>query len=326
MTAKKTLATALFGILAANVLHVSGAAAQEYPAKPVSFIVHSSPGSGTDVTARTIANILEKEKLVRQRVVIENKTGGSGAVAISYVAGKTADPYTIWIVAANVVIGQPLRAKMKVTYKDFTPIAMLAKDPSIIAVRADSPYKTVKDLVTAAREGPKPIIAGVASVGGAGHITTAMLATGAGVKFSHVFFKGGAEAVVALLGGHVDFVAENPSEVFPLLQAKQLRLIGTATERRLADFPEVPTLKELGINAVFEIGRGVFGPKDIPRDVVRYWGTALEKMVKTPAWKKYVQDHQMVESFMNDAELARFLDDMAGPLTQTMTSLGLLKE
>jgi putative tricarboxylic transport membrane protein len=326
MAVKNLLALSLSVIVVAGIAHAPIAAAAEYPDKPVSFIVHSSPGSGTDVTARTMANILEQEKIVRQRVVIENKTGGSGVVAINYVMGKTGDPYTIWIVAANVVIGQPMRAKMKVTYKDFTPIAMLAKDPSVIAVRAESPFKTVKDLIAAAKEKPKGIIAGASSVGGAGHITAAMFATGAGVQFGHVFFKGGAEAVVAALGGHVDFVAENPSEVFALAQAKKLRLLGTATDRRLATFPDVPTLRELGIDAVFEIGRGVFGPKDLPRDVVKYWGAALEKMVKTPAWKKYLQDHQMVETFLNDGEMAKFLDDMAGPLTQTMTSLGLLKE
>ena len=322
----KPLGAILPGIFLAGIVHGAVALAADYPVKPVAFIVHSSPGSGTDVTARTLANILEQDKIVPQRAIIENKTGGSGAVAINYVASRAGDPYTIWIVAANVVIGQPLRAKMKVTYKDFTPIAMLAKDPSVIAVRAESPYRTVKDLVAAAKEKPKGIIGGASSVGGAGHITAAMFATGAGVQFNHVFFKGGAEAVVAALGGHVDFVAENPSEVFALAQAKKLRLLATATERRLATFPDVPTLRELGIDAVFEIGRGVFGPKDIPRDVVKYWVVAMERMVKTPAWKKYVQDHQMVETFLNDAEMAKFLDDMAGPLTQTMTSLGLLKD
>jgi len=313
-------------LVAAFLSAASVASAQDYPVKPVTFIVHSAPGSGTDVTARTIADILEKEKLVRQRVVVENRSGGSGVVAINYVASRAGDPYTIWIVAANVVIGQPLRAKLPVTYKDFTPIALLAKDPSVIAVRADSPYKSVKDLVAAARSGPKPLVAGVSSVGGAGHVATTMFASSAGVKFSTVFFKGGSEAVVALAGGHLDFVAENPSEVFPLLQAKQLRLIGTATEKRLADFPDVPTLRELGINSVFEIGRGVFGPKDIPREVVRYWGAALEKMAKTPAWRKYLQDNQMVEAYLNEADFARFLDESAAPLVQTMTSLGLLKE
>jgi putative tricarboxylic transport membrane protein len=99
-------------ILSACIVPATIVAAAEYPAKPVSFIVHSSPGSGTDVTARTMAAILEQEKIVSQRVVIENKTGGSGVVAINYVMGKTGDPYTIWIVAANVVIGQPMRAKM----------------------------------------------------------------------------------------------------------------------------------------------------------------------------------------------------------------------
>jgi len=326
MNTRHVIAPALAAIVVAGLAHATVTAAADYPAKPVSFIVHSSPGSGTDVTARTMANILEQEKIVNQRVVIENRTGGSGVVAINHVASRTGDPYTIWIVAANVVIGQPMRAKMKITYKDFTPIAMLAKDPSVIAVRAESPYLSIKDLVAAAKAKPKGIIAGASSVGGAGHITASMFATGAGVQFSHVFFKGGAEAVVAALGGHVDFVAENPSEVFALAQAKKLRLLGAATERRLATFPDVPTLKELGIDAVFELGRGVLGPKDIPRDVVKYWVAALDRMVKTPAWKKYVQDHQMVETFLNDAELAKFLDDMAGPLTQTMTSLGLLKE
>jgi putative tricarboxylic transport membrane protein len=319
--APRRVVLALYGTLAMAL----PAAAAEYPSKPVSFIVHSSPGSGTDVTARTLAQVLEREKILPQRIVIENRTGGSGLVALNHVASRPGDPYTIWIVAANVVIGQPLRAKANVTYKDFTPIAMLAMDPSVIAVRADSPHRTLKDLVSAAREKPNAVVAGVASVGGAGHITAAMFAMEAGATLNYVFFKGGADAIVAAMGGHVDFVAENPSELFALAHAKKMRLLATATDKRLASFPEVPTLKELGLDVKFELGRGVLGPKDLSRDIVAYWNVALEKAVRTPEWKKYVNDHQMVEMYLDAAEWTRFLDEAAAPLVRTMTTLGLLK-
>ena len=315
------IALAFYGAMVAAL----PAAAAEYPSKPVSFIVHSSPGSGTDVTARTLAQILEREKILPQRVLIENRTGGSGMVALNHVASRAGDPYTIWIVAANVVIGQPLRAKANVSYKDFTPIAMLAMDPSVLAVRADSPYRTLKDLVSAAKEKPNAVVAGVSSVGGAGHITSAMFAMEAGATLNYVFFKGGSDAVVAAMGGHVNFVAENPSELFALAHAKKLRLLATATDKRLASFPDVPTLKELGLNVKFELGRGVMGPKDLSQDIVKYWTSTLEKAVRTPDWKKYVNDHQMVEMYLNDVEWTRFLEDSAAPLVQTMTSLGLLK-
>jgi putative tricarboxylic transport membrane protein len=183
----------------------------------------------------------------------------------------------------------------------------------------------LKDLLSAARDKPNAIVAGVSSVGGAGHITAAMFAMEGGATLNYVFFKGGADAVVAAMGGHVDFVAENPSELFALAHAKKLRLLATATDKRLASFPDLPTLREFGLNVKFELGRGVLGPKDLSRDTVKYWNAALERAVRTPEWKKYVTDHQMVEMFLNDVEWTRFLDEAAAPLERTMTSLGLLK-
>jgi putative tricarboxylic transport membrane protein len=302
------------------------AAAQEYPTKEITLVVHSSAGGGTDLTARAIADTLTKENIVSQPIIVDNKTGGSGAVAIKFMAETAVgNPYILWNNTATVALIQSRRANLPYTFRDFTPIAMLAKDPGVVAVAAGSPYKNLTELVAAAKAEPKKIRIGISALGGAGHIIAGMLAKTTGSEFSYVSFKSGGEAASALLGGHVDLICENPNEMLSLVESGKIRLIAATTEERLPDFKDVPTAKEQGVDLVFELGRFFFGPKDIDQAVVTYWEDALERMTKTDRWQKIVAENQMVPAFMTGQAFRQYLEAQSAPMIDTLINLGVIK-
>lgn len=311
----------------ATAVSAPSAAAQDYPSSPIAVVVHSAAGGGTDLTARKVVDILTGEGLVKQPMVVENRTGGSGAVAIQYMATQAVgNPYIIWNNTSTTALIQPRRANLPYTWEDFTPIAMLAQDPGVVGVSADSPYQSLAQLIEDAKANPKKVRVGISALGGSGHIIAAMLAQATGAEFSYVSFNSGGEAVAALLGGHVDVVCENPSELLTLLQAGRLRLIAATTDKRLEDFPDVPTAQEQGIDVSFDTGRFIFGPKGISPEVVTYWERVLGQMVETDAWKQYVKDNQMVPAFMIGEEFRQYLAAREKPMIDALISVGVIKQ
>lgn len=301
--------------------------AQDYPSKAITVVVHSSAGGGTDLTARKVADTLTGEGIVDQPMVVENRTGGSGAVAIQYMATEAVgNPYILWNNTSTTALIQPRRANLPYSWEDFTPIAMLAQDPGVVGVSVDSPYESLAELIEDAKANPKKVRVGISALGGSGHIIAAMLARETGAEFSYVSFNSGGEAVAALLGGHVDLVCENPSELLSLLEAGRLRLIAATTDERLEDFPDVPTAREQGIDVSFDTGRFIFGPDEIDPEVVSYWENALAEMVETEAWKKYVKDNQMVSAFMIGDEFRQYLAARQKPMIDALISVGVIKE
>lgn len=296
------------------------------PAQPVKLVVHTSPGSGADLFARHIAEIIKQGALLPVAAEVVNKGGGGGAVAINFLAERRGDPTHLMSVT-NVFLTTPLRQKGLPTYRDFRPVAVMAHDTNAIQVLATSPYRTIKDLLDAARAQPKKVAHAFGAFGGTDHIIGYQLGKATGVQFNYVAFKGGGEATTALLGGHVDFVTGNPGETRAHVQAGKLRVLAVIGEKRLPVFPDVPTLKELGINlgGTFAVFRGFVAPADVPREAVDAYAAVLRRVMEAPAWKRYVADNDLAEEYLGPAQMARFLEGRNADLARVLGELALIK-
>ncbi|MFZ5648583.1 MAG: tripartite tricarboxylate transporter substrate binding protein [Bacillota bacterium] len=295
---------------------------KEFPSKPMEFVAHTNPGDGADIFMRTLADTMTKNGIVKQPINVVNKVGGSGSVMLGYLQAKAGDPH--YLMPAQVsLLTTPIRNNLGVTYKDFTPVALMVTDEMVIAVREDSPYKNMKDLIDAAKKQAKSVKQGGGVFGGSDSILGYLIEKTTGVKFNFITFKGGGEAIVALLGGNADFLAMNPSEVLGQVEAKKVRIIAVASDKRLESMPDVPTLKEQGIDVVFQSFRGVAAPKDLPKEALTSLEQAVKKATETESWKKYVKDNVLTPNYKNSAEFATYLDKQNELYTNVIKEMGL---
>jgi putative tricarboxylic transport membrane protein len=311
------LLAALTLAAAALPLHAQGFK----PSKPVEFMTHTGPGGGGDVFARAISAAMEKEKLLPVRMQITNKTGGGGATAMSYLTEKTGDTHLIAVYTGLWFTNPIMRKEAKVTMKDLTPIVRLVLEPAMIVVKNDAPYKTLKDFIDAAKQNPGQLKQSAGSIGARDWIVRQLLMTNTGANWSYISFPGGGERIAALLGGHVNMMLIEPQEAGEHIRAGNLRVLAVVSDKRLAPFPNAPTIKESGFNVptVPQV-RGIVGPPGIPAEVVAYWEDVFGKFVKTASWKKYLEDNIFEDGFQRSAELNKFIDQYS-----EMTR-GILKE
>lgn len=316
---------ALLTLLIVTTMILSGCGGgAKYPEKPITFIVHASEGGGSDKFARTLAAGNETDKFLSQPIVVENKTGGSGAVAFDYVAGQKGDPYFL-LTAVTTILTTPLQGLTTVTYKDFTPIANLAFDEFVVIVKADSQYQTIKDLVDDAKARPQEVKVGGTSLGSSDSICIYLIEKASGVKFNYVVFGSGGETSDGLMGGNIDFAVSNPGEALELTAAGDIRILGVFSEKRLAGAPDVPTLKEQGINAVYVQNRGIVAPGGIPAADRRVLEDALLKYTQTETFKKYITDNMLTEAWMDGATFGKWLEEENGKYATILKDMGVIK-
>lgn len=321
-----------FSIVAVSVFALlpglSGAASF-VPNRPIEFVCFASPGGGSGIFAETVGSIMEKEKIVPVAMPRIFKPGGGFAVGMAYLAEKKGNPHFLGS-TANPFILTPLAVtisgKKTITHKDFTQIAILAFDEMAVVVRHDSPYKSLKELIAAAKAKPKSIKFGGTNVGGTDSLLVASLAKAAGVEFNFIAFQGGGEVNAALLGGHVDAMSANPTEMLPQVEGKTMRMLAVASEKRLAGIKDLPTMKELGFNVVFNTHRGITAPPGIPAEAVAYYENAAKKLSETAAFKKYIADNDMTPTYLNSVQAAKYMDDFAELATGLLKDLGIVKK
>ncbi|WP_258358731.1 tripartite tricarboxylate transporter substrate binding protein [Moorella sulfitireducens] len=283
----------------------------KYPEKTVEFVVHTNPGDGADIYARTIAEAINSEKLMPQPMMVLNKPGGSGANMYNFVMQRAGDPYILMTAQAN-LLTSPIKNNLPLSYKDFTPVARMAIDPLVVAVKADSKYKTMKDLIDAAKVAPKAVTQAGGLAGATEYFLSYIIEQKTGVVFNLLPHRGGgAEAVITLLGGNADFVIMNPSEIVGQVEAGKLRVIAVATEERLPSFPDVPTLKEQGIDATFGLFRGVAMPKDVSPEIVAYLEKVLKQVTDTNKWKEYLKNNGLISAYLPAKDFKAYLDEQA---------------
>lgn len=301
------------------------AAGEDFPKKKIEFIAHTNPGDSVYIFADNAARLLNAKKIVDQRIVVIPKVGGSSASAYAYVAQKKEDPYFL-LTCQPSAITTPINQKLSITYKQFTPIASLVAEENVIAVKQDSKYKSIKDMVAQAKKIPKSVSVGGTIYGAADSIVVHLMEKETGSKFNFVAFKGAGESVVALLGGNIDAVSCNPSEIIGQVQAGTARILAVASEERSPYLPTSPTFKEEGIDLLFNSFRGFVAPAGISDSVVRYWENAFSQLSNDPDWKKILQDNVYISFYMDSKKFKNFLDGRQMFYERTLDEMGLLKK
>jgi putative tricarboxylic transport membrane protein len=317
---KKEIVFALLAVLAA----VDASAQGFKPTRTVEVVVHTGPGGGSDVLARAVALMMEKEKLLPVRMQVVNKTGGNGAVAAAYLAEKKGDPNTLGFFT-GVWLNNPLTsAEARVTLKDLTPVARLVLEPAVIAVKADAPYKAFPDFIAAAKQSPGQLKQSGGSITSRDNVVRQLLQKATGARWAFISFPGGGERIAALLGGHVNMMVIEPAEAGEHIRAGNMRVLAQVSDRRLPAFPDVPTLKEAGfdIPSVPQV-RGVVAPPAVPKENVAYWEDVFRKLTRTDSWRKFLADNQFEDGYQNAAELAKFYDEFTDRMRGILQEAGL---
>lgn len=279
-----TRRAAFVAALAASALAATGAHAQDYPKQPIKFVVGYAAGGPTDVIARIVGK--EVGDALGQPVIVENRAGANGNIATEAVARAPADGYTIIVntLSHNV---NPLMNPGIVKYdpvKDFSPVSLAVVLPQLLVVPYDSPHKTVADLVKAAKADPAKVSYGSAGNGGSAHLAAELLAQRAGVKMTHVPFKGNGPALTEVMAGRVSFMFYPMIGVASHVADKKLRILGVTTEKRHPDYPDTPTMAEAGFPG-FEAYVGPVGflaPGGTPAPIVEKLGGAIRAALAKP--------------------------------------------
>ena len=294
------------------------------PTRPIEVVVHTGPGGGSDLLARAVALMVEREKLLPVRMQVANKTGGGGAVAAAYLAEKRGDQNTIGFFT-GVWLTSPLTSKeATISLRDLTPIARLVLEPAVIAVKADAPYKTLADFVAAAKQNPAQLKQSGGSITSRDNVVRQLLQKSTGARWAFISFPGGGERIAALLGGHVNIMVIEPEEAGEHIRAGNMRVLAQVSEKRLAKFPDVPTLKEAGFDVpVVPQVRGVVAPPGIPRENVEFWQDFFRRLTRTPSWRKYIEDNQFEDGYQNAADLAKFYDEFTDRMREILKDAGV---
>jgi putative tricarboxylic transport membrane protein len=280
------------------------------------MIVPFEPGGGSDVFGRTIAAGLEE---VREgvNVSVENRAGGSGAVGYSYLLEQSGNPHFL-LASETAGVALPVTADVPFKPSDFTAVAQVAEDTTLIVVPQDSKFRSLPDVIDAAKDGK--VTVAVSGATGLDAVVTTLTERDQNVKFERVVFESGGEIVNAALGGDVDAAMLNPSEVIGQLRANKMRALAVYGRKRYEGgaLAEVPTAAEEGVDVSFTQYRGLLAAGGIKPAERRYWEEAVTEWTKTPSFDKYVKDNYLVPVLRRGKEFETYLQGQEAPLTEAL--------
>lgn len=298
-------------------------ASDNYPEKKIDVIVGFGPGGGTDIFARTATKILNEKGIVEQPLIVSNNPGAIGAIALNYIASRPNDPYNLLFIPS---IGTPIiTGDAGCEYSDFTFLARLCAECSMIVVGADSRFDSFEELMKEIKENPDQVSAAGAASIGAEAFQIYSLGKLVNSSFNYIPFDSGTEATIALLGGKVDVGLVNPSEGAEQIKAGKLKGLAILADERVEFLPDVPTAKELGYDFSFYMDRNVWGPAAISSEVVDYWDNAFAQLVETEEWKKYVKENGMVNAYLSSLEYSEYLKKAVADYTEFLKNREVLK-
>jgi putative tricarboxylic transport membrane protein len=300
------------------------------PQKNVEIIVGSAPGGSNDKTARQVERILTDNKLVNASISIVNKPGGGSNIAFAYVGQRAGDPHTL-LIGTTALLSNHIVGTGKVSYLDFTPIASLFNDYVVFAVNANSSIKTGKDLADRLTKDPQSVSIGFATtLGSHNHIAAGlfMKAIGGNPKSLKVIaYKGSADALTNLLGGHIDLVTTAAGNAAGHVANGRLRVVGVAAPTRFGGtLANVPTWKEQGVDLVFGGWRAIMAPKGFTPAQVAYWEGALKKATEVPEWKQGLEKNYWSDDFVTSAQFAKDLKKDYEDMKAVLVDLGLARQ
>jgi putative tricarboxylic transport membrane protein len=301
------------------------------PQKNVEIVAGSAPGGSNDKTARAMERILAAHKLVPTTITVVNKPGGGGSIAYTYVSQRAGDAHYLAIGSSN-LLSNNLVGSSTLTYHDFTPVAFLYNDYAVFAVEARSPIKNGKDLADRLRKDPRTVVVGFANTfGGSRHVAAGLLvkALGGNVRdLKPVVFKGSAEAITALLGGHIEAVVVGAVNSIAHVANGRMRVVAVAAPQRFASgvLANVPTWREQGIDVVYGNWRAIYAPKGLTAAQLAYWEEALRRMSETPEWKADLERNYWSPEFVVGDKLRQEIVREHGDLKVVLAELGLAKQ
>ncbi len=300
-------------------------AQEAYPTRPVTIISPYPPGGAADLTARPLAPALER--VLKQPVVVVNRVGAGGAVGTQFVSTAPADGYTLVLTVFSIsTIPEADRVagrKPRFTRDQFVPIARINADPTLLIVHPSTPWKSVKDLVNDAKKRPNEIVYVSAGPYTVAHMAMEVFQQAAGVKMRHLPTTGGGPAMTALIGGHAFVSALSTGAVTPQATAGKLRILANTGASRLAAYPKIPTLKELGYDAEVYLWTGLFAPKDVPAPVLKTLRSAVQKAVNDADFIKASEKMQMPPAYLDAPEFKTWWDKDSAMLAAAIRRIPL---
>jgi tripartite-type tricarboxylate transporter receptor subunit TctC len=321
-------AVATVAVSAAALLAAPAHAAWE-PTKPVEFVVPAGTGGGADQMARFIQGVVIKHKLMAQPMIIVNKAGGAGAEGFLDIKGAKGDPHKIVITLSN-LFTTPMATGVPFSWKDMTPVSMLALDQFVLWVNAETPYKTAKEYIAAVKAaGPLKMKMGGTGSKQEDQIITVAIEKATGTKFIYVPFQGGGAVAVQLVGKHIDSTVNNPIEAVAQWRAGSLRALCVFDDKRMSykakvtdtmSWSDIPTCMESGIPMDYQMLRGIFMPAGVTADQRAYYVELMRKIRATPDWIDFMEKGAFNQTTMSGAEYEKWV------AAAEATHLGLMKE
>jgi len=315
-----------FRFLAALVLGLAAAPAhaQPYPDHPITMIVPFPPGGVADTVARPVAEAMGRD--LKQPVVIENKPGAGGGIGMGMVAKAKPDGYTVLLSLASLTV-LPEADKLfgrtpAYQVADLKPIARFTADPTVFAVRAEAPWKTLAEFIDDAKKNPGKYNYGSSGNYGTMHVPMEMFAGAAGIKLVHVPYTGAGPAIVGLLGGQIDLLATGPATIVQHVKAGKVRALAHWGDLRLVTLPDVPSLKELGTNVEYAQWSGLFVPAGTPDAVVARLREAARAAANDPRVKEVLLTAGSPVQYMDAPEFQRYVDADAAKMSDVVKRIG----
>jgi len=320
-------AARLAAISIAALVPFFASAQSDYPAHNITMVVPFPPGGVADITARPLADAMTR--ILKQNVIVENRAGAGGGLGMQVAARAKPDGYTLLMALSSISIipeaDKVLGRSPMYQLSQFIPVARFTADPTVLAVRADGPYKSVADLVAAAKKNPGGIPYGSSGNYGTMHVPMEMFDEVAGVKMLHVPFTGAGPAIVALLGGQVDALSTGPSSIMGHVKAGKIRVLATWGEARHPAFPDVPTLKELGYDAQFSQWTGLFVPAGTPDAVVAKLREASKAAVNDATFQSAMANVETPIQYLDQPQFREFWDKDAKKLAGVVQKIGKIE-
>jgi len=320
MISRRTLCAAT---AATTLARAPGARAQQrYPVSPVTLVTHSSPGGGSDIFLRELVRHLAP--VMGTTFAVENLRGGSGAAAMAKVA-KSPPNGSMFYATTPTYIQTTLLSKPEVGHDGLDPLAIVFLDPEVIYTRANSPFRTLADAVAHARLNPGRARWGAANPTSLERIALEQMKKKAGVQAAVVSHEGGGDLMINVLNGTLDFGIGEIQELRAQLEAGKVRLLGVVTDSRLADFPDVATAREQGVDVVVSKFRGLAGPKGMPDELAAQWEQALRAALASEAYRREYARESLIPVMMGRAEARAFTQRFVGEVTATLRELGVIR-
>lgn len=299
------------------------------PTQPVKYIIPAGPGGSLDQAVRKIKDIAERRRMMDQPFVVENKPGGAGRVALSELDRAPGDPHVLTVITYS-LLASHIGGKLKTTYTDYQPIAMLFGEYTTVSVRNDSPIKDAADLVARLKAAPESLSIAVAtSIGNHIHVGVAKPLKAGGVdisKLNVVPFKSSAESLTNLMGGHIDVMAATTPNVIAQMKAGNIRVLAIASSHRMkGDLAGVPTWREVGVPSDYESAQGVMAPKGIPAEALAFWDGFFRRISQDPEWAAFVESRQWDPAFTGADATMKRLEQAYGETREVLGNLGLAK-